>query len=53
MRFLRCFFGEINMFLKYKIVWGTAVESVSDSHTLIHKEPNSGLVSLKKFGGKG
>jgi len=41
------------MFLKYKIVGGTAAESLSDSHTLIHKEPNSGLVSLNKFGGKG
>jgi len=41
------------MFLKYKIVEGTAVGSLSDSHTLIPKEPNSGLVSLNKFGAKG
>ena len=53
MCFLRYFFGEINMFLKYKIVGGAAVESLSDSHTLIHKEPNSGLVSSNKFGAKG
>jgi len=41
------------MFLKYKIVWGRAFGSLSDSPALIHEEPNSGLVSLKKFGGKG
>ena len=53
MCFLRYSFGEINMFLKYKIVGGTAVESLGDSPTLIHKEPNCGPVSLNKLGGKG